>query len=261
MNKKFTLTEAAKSIGRTRDYLKSRIIEYINNPDEVKQFEIVLRNNQITANRDEYKEFLESDIETKKSIIFKRLKERVEASKRSMYTQEVLNLKFKRLKKYLLEKRNSKILNPLEKFTEEQFFRMLFDAPMLLSFSLGNKIRPALENLDNNPDIGYFKANLIIATDASILGSSIMRTNLQIKMLSDFGYLPIFLRKPRNFRNSPEMLYALMCLHKEKEADSDNIFLSRSQLKSKYGLTPETIKETYVAQEQYGDDEYFDDVR
>jgi hypothetical protein len=199
-------------------------------------------------------------VDERKEIIFERLKERVECSKRTMFSPDVLELKFKRLKKYLLVKRNSKIKEE-DRLTLDQFYTILFDTPMLLNMSLGNKIRPALENLDNNPDIGYKKANDIISIDASILGSSIMRTNLQIKMLVDFGYLDLFIAKPRNFRNSPEILYALMMFHDTEHNNALDVFLSRHQLASRYRVFPEELKEKYDIRSKYGDDEYFDTTR
>jgi hypothetical protein len=88
-----------------------------------------------------------------------------------------------------------------------------------------------------------------------------MRTNLQIKMLVDFGYLELFLQKPRNFRNSPEMLYALMMFHNNKNIESSDIFLSRSKLITRYKVNPEEIKDMYDVREAYGNDEYFDSSR
>jgi hypothetical protein len=152
MNNQITLTEAASIVGRTRDYLKSRIIEYINNSEEIKEFKRALKSNQNSNRQDKYSEYMKLSLEERKKVIFKRLQQRVECSKRTMCKSDVLELKFQRLKKYLLEKRNSKIPEK-ERLTEEQFYTMLFDTPVLLNMSLGNKIRPALENLDNNPDI------------------------------------------------------------------------------------------------------------
>lgn len=256
---KLTLTEASEKTNKSRDYIKSKIIKNISQ-EEIEKFEKVLKDNQAKSREEELEEFMKLNLDERKRVILNRLEKRVTISGRTMFKPEVLELKFERLKKYLLVKRNLKVDKESEKFTEDQFYTMLFETPSLLNLSLGNKIRPALENLDNNQEIGFQKANDIISKDASILGSSIMRTNLQIKILVDYGYLDTFLQKPRNFRNSPEVLYALIKLHNEN-AKTSEVFLSRSQLKNKYQITSEIIKEKYDIKSEYGNDEYFDTSR
>lgn len=261
INKEISLTQAAKTTGRTRDYIKSRIIQYLDDDKKVEEFKQVLAQNQLYKQNLNYEEYMSFSIDKRKKIIFSKLKEKFKISKREMFSLEVLELKFKRLKKYLLETRNNKIDDIDLKLTDEQFYTILFYTPALLSFSLGNKIIPAIENLDNNPNIGYRRTNDIILVDASIIGSSIVRTNLQIKMLADYNYLNTFLIKPRNFRNSPEVLYALMCFHKEEHASTKEVFLSRKQLQSKYNISPEELAKKYDARKEYGEDEYFDGSR
>ena len=136
---------------------------------------------------------------------------------------------------------------------------MLYDTPGLLAYSLSDKIDPAMRNLDKNNYIGPMIATQIIVEDASILGSSISRTNLQIKILADNNLLGVFLRKPRYFRTSPELIYSLIEFSKDKNVKYDeDIFLTENRLKQRYGVTPEELKQKYRAEEKYGQDEYFD---
>ena len=136
---------------------------------------------------------------------------------------------------------------------------MLYDTPGLLAYSLSDKIDPAMRNLDKNNYIGPMIATQIIVEDASILGSSISRTNLQIKILVDNNLLGVFLRKPRYFRTSPELVYSFIEFSKERNAkNEDDIFLTENRLRKRYGMTPEELRQTYKAEEKYGQDEYFD---
>lgn len=248
-----TLTEVARQYERTRDFIKARIIDYINDEEEEKEFLEILKSNKHSQNKND---FLEASEEVSKKIIFDRLNKRRKANKRPEYSDSFLEKKYLRIKKYFLETRNEELVE--NKISEKEFLKMLYDTPTLLSSSLRSKIIPAVENLDNNKSIGAENTNRIIKEDASILCSSIQRTNLQIKILEDNGLLEECLLKPRNFRTSPEMLYALIELYNNKEIKKSSLFITKSRLEKKYRLTPEKLIEKYNIREKYGDDPYFE---
>ncbi len=249
-----TLTEIAKVHGRTRDFIKNRIIEYINDEEEEKEFLDLLKSNQHPIKKDV---FLQMSEEEKKKVLFEKLNRRREKNNREKYSETFLERKYERLKKYFLETRNEKMQDD-EKISEEQLFKILYDTPTLLSSSLSNRIIPAMENLDNNENIGISMANKIIKTDASILCSSIERTNLQIRILKDNELLEKFLQKPRNFRTSPEMIYALIQLHKAGGVKDNQIFITKSKLQKKYEVNPEEMLEEFDIKQKYGEEPYFD---
>ena len=68
--------------------------------------------------------------------------------------------------------------------------------------------------------------------------------------------LEIFLAKPRNFRTSPELVYALIEYSKTRVINSvRDIFLTKNQLFSRFGFEPEELIERYDVRQKY-DDEY-----
>ena len=135
---------------------------------------------------------------------------------------------------------------------------MLYDTPTLLAYSMSDKIDPAMRNLDKNENIGPERATQIIVEDASILGSSIPRTNLQIQMLVDYELLDFFMRKPRYFRTSPELIYGLIKFAEETKRSKEDVFLTDTQLIQRYNVTTEYLKKKYDPKKDYGDFEYFD---
>lgn len=248
-----TLTEVSKTYGRTRDFIKSRIIDYINDEEEEKEFLEVLKSNRHSKKRND---FFEASEEVSKKLIFDRLNKRRKVNNRPEYSETFLEKKYLRIKKYFLETRNEGLES--DKISEKDFLKMLYDTPTLLSSSLRSRIIPAVENLDNNKSIGAENTNRIIKEDASILCSSILRTNLQIRILEDNNLLEDCLSKPRNFRTSPEMIYALIELHKNKTVKESSVFITKSRLEKKYRLSPEVLTEKYNIKEEYGDDPYFE---
>ena len=255
-NNDITLTAVAKSLGRTKDYIRKKILEYINNPEEEKEFVDILKSNQ---HKQKKSDFLEMSEQEKKEFLFKKLNRRRSLNNRNEYENSFLEKKYERLRRYLLEIRNQNIPKE-DRLSEDNFFKILYDTPTLLSSSLRQRIVPALENLDYHNDIGTKNATKIIRDDASILCSSMQRTNLQIRILTDNGYLENFLQKPRNFRTSPEMIYGLIEFHKSRKEKNDkdsNVFITKSKLEQKYGMTPELLVKRFDVKETYGDDEYF----
>lgn len=135
---------------------------------------------------------------------------------------------------------------------------MLYDTPGLLAYSLSDKIDPAMRNLDKHKNIGPEKATQIVVEDASILGSSIPRTNLQIQMLIDYDLLDLFLRKPRYFRTSPELIYGLIKFAELNDRKKEDVFLTETQLIERFSITPSYLKKKFNPEKEYGDFEYFD---
>lgn len=257
-NNGITLTAVAKSLGRTKDYIRKRVLEYINSEEEEKEFVDTLKSNQHRKRRDD---FIKMSEQEKKEYIFTKLNRRRELNDRQPYDIPFLEKKYERLKRYMLEIRNQNV--PEEaRLSEDDFFKILYDTPTLLPSSLRNRVVPALENLDYHKDIGMENASKIIKDDASILCSSIQRTNLQIRILTDNNLLHIFLNKPRSFRTSPELMYGLIEFHrkgkgKNEKTDESQIFITKSKLENKYGMKPEDLTRKYDVREEYSDDEYF----
>ena len=255
-NNGITLTAVSKSLGRTKDYVKKRVLEYIDNPEEEKVFLDTLKTNQHKKRKDDF--ILLSEQE-KKEYIFKKLNRRRALNDRPEYDTPFLEKKYARLRRYLLEIRNQNVPEKA-KLSENDFFKILYDTPTLLSSSLSNRVVTALENLDYHKDIGMENATKIIREDASILCSSIPRTNIQIKILKENDLLETCFEKPRNFRTSPEMMYGLIEYHKarvESNKDDKDIFITKSKLENKYGLAPEELTKRYSIRKEYGNDDYF----
>ena len=250
-----TLTAVASKYGRTRDYIKKRVIGYLDD-DEVQDLLDILQDNQHRNGQNKYVDFFALSEPDKLITIFNRLNARKAKTNGKLYSFLFLTKKYKRLKDYLLVERNGSIKNEKDRLTEKDFFKMLYESPTLLSSSFSDKIKPTLEALDNHPSLGLGRTTRIIKDDASILFSSIERTKLQLKILSDSGMLEIFLAKPRNFRTSPELLYALIEYSKTRVINSvRDIFLTKNQLFSRFGVEPEELTERYDVRQKY-DDEY-----
>lgn len=258
MNSEITLSQASLNTGRNRDYIKKKIYAYLNgNEVKVKEFEDKLKQNQLSlADTDSLRQFFGLTIDGKKEIIFEKLNSRRAHSGKKPYNDSLLEKKFQRIEKYFLETRNSKFEEQV--LTEEDFWKMLYDTPSLLAYSLSDRVDPAMRNLDRNEHIGPKNATKIVVEDASILASSIPRTNLQIQMLVDYDMLELFLKKPRYFRTSPELIYGLAKFAEERGYSKSDTLLTDSQLKSKYGVSTEELKQKYNPAEKYGDYEYFD---
>lgn len=252
-----SLTSISIETGRTRDYIKKRILDLLENEEEKNEFLEALQENQKGQNK--FEELLEAEDPIKFEIIFNKLNGRRIKAKRPVYSYLMMTRKFVRLKQYLLSDRNSRIDEAEAKLTEKDFWFMLFDTPTLLAGSLSDKIKPALENLDKHPNVGMKNATKIIRDDGSILFSSINRTNLQLKILEDYDFLEEFFERPRSFRTSPELMYALMQFHGTKTGKpTGNVFLSKKQLLDRFGITTETLISEFDIRKEYGDDEYFD---
>lgn len=253
-----TLTAISSEYGRTRDYIKKRVIDYLSDEQDIQELLEILRDNQHKSGKNKYVEFF-SQSETDKIVtIFNRLNARKVKTNRKVYSFLFLTKKYKRLRDYLLFERNESIENEEDRLSEDDFFKMLYDSPTLLSSSFSDKIRPAIEHLDSHPDIGIVRATQIIKEDASILFSSIDRTNLQIKILNDSRMLDVFLAKPRNFRTSPELIYALIEYSKTRKINSvRDVFLTKSQLLTKYGMEADELIERFDVRKKY-DDKYLE---
>ena len=225
-----TLTNIAVKYERTRDYIKNKILDLLDE-EETKEFLEILRANQ-NKSRNKYMAFLEASEGEKITIIFNRLNVRKSKTNSSLYSFLFLTKKCARLKQYLLGERNELIEDEADRLKENDFWRMLYDSPTLLSCSLTDKIQPALENLDSHANVGRAMATRIIKDDASMLFSSVSRTNLQLRILKDHGLLRQFMKKPRNFRMSPELIYALIKFNGNRNGQ---IFYTKKQLYKKYG--------------------------
>ena len=253
-----TLTEIAKTYGKTRDYIKNKILESIKDEEEYENFLEILKENQHPSKEDMLYNLTEEEI---KRIVFDKLNKHRSLQGRNEYSYETLNKKYEALKEYLLKTRNKKI-DEDDKITENEFFYMIYNTPTLLSSSLKNRIIPALENLDNHKKIGTRNANRIIRQDSSILNSSISRTNLQIRILTDNGLLESCFVKPQNFRTSPELMYAMIQAHKnisQNKTNVRNVFVEKNKLEQQYGDNADKLVKKYPVKNEYSDDKYFDE--
>ncbi len=250
-----TLTEVATGLDKNRETIKKAIIEYLSGDDEaIDEFKKILKDNQNSSVSRFFNESMSQEEKLQK--IFARLNYRREISSRRPYSEKMLERKASRLMK-LFEKRNTKIENEDGKITSNQLLRMLYDYPTLLSISLNNKLRPALMALENNKNVGKENASNIIRENPGVLGSSIERTKLQLKILSDTQTLDFVFNKPRILRTSPELMYAQIQLWK-KEGKYSTPFISTKKLYEIYGKKAEEIQKDFNVENEYGDDEYFD---
>ena len=195
-------------------------------------------------NRDAVKKAIIDFLEDKSDIeeFKKTLKENRRIAKgRPQYSKELLERKYDRLLYYLYEKRNSKITHQEEELSIEDIQCMMYEFPTMLSMSLSNKIKPIIDVLDN----------------ASILGTAISRIRLQINILESTGNLNYAIKRPRIFRTSPELMYALV-KQSESQNRNDNPFITKQRIPGRYGVTAEELMKMHDVRQEYGDDEYFD---
>lgn len=248
-----TLTAVACELGRHRDTLKGAIEEYLGDRESIAEFRDVLKKNQ-KVNKEKQQFFLLSP-EEKKQAIFLRLNYRRRLVGKNEYNEELLDRKFTRIMNYF-RKRNSKIENPEAKLSDEDILKMLFDYPTLLATSISSKIKPAIKLLDYKY-LNYKDASHVLRENPSILASSLGRTSLQMNILRDTETLEYALEKPRTFRTSPEMMYALISAWKVNGM-SKTPFITLKKAAALYGMKTEDLTKQYDIKKEYGDDEYFD---
>lgn len=167
----------------------------------------------------------------------------------------MLERKYDRLINYF-EKRNTRIKEPFARISKDEVLRMMFDFPTMLAMSLSDKIKPVVNALDYK-HLGFADSSRVLKHNPAILGDSIKRTSLQIKLLKDTDTLQFALRKPRTFRTSPELMYALIKIWE----NNDKVgvpFITTKRMHSQYGIESDKICELHDIKTEYGDDEYFD---
>lgn len=249
-----SLTKVSEVLRKNRETVRKAIIDFLDGDKiAIKEFEKILRDNQ---NFNQEKDFFENLSEAeKKKCIYKRLNIRRTFSGRNTYPYEMLDRKYNRLINYF-EKRNSEVLDSDARISKDDLLRMMFDFPTMLSMSLSDKIKPVVEALDYK-HLGFEDSSRVLKHNPAILGSSIQRTALQIRILKDFGTLEFALKKPRAFRTSPEFMYSLIKLW-EKKGREGELFLTTRRLES-YNIDPKNLMSEFDVREEYGDDEYFDE--
>lgn len=250
-----TLTAVASELNKNRETVKSAIIDYLNGDKvAINEFKTILKDNQKCASKIEFNDSMPE--EEKRKIIYSRLNYRRKMSGKNLYSEELLERKTRRLMNFF-EKRNSRITDEAGKISRNQLLKMMHDYPTMLSMSLNNKIKPVVNALDNNRSLGQTNTSTILVANPSILGTSIERTKLQLKILRDSNTLNFVLKKPRILRTSPELMYAQIELWK-KENKYSNPFISTKKMYELYRKTPEQVQEEFNVEEKYGEDEYFD---
>ena len=250
-----TLTDVAKEIGKQRDTVKRAIIDYLNgDKDAIREFNQVLKDNQSHAKEGKY--FSKASDEEKKKMIFDRLNLRRSLAGKNTYPDSTLEIRFKRLEEYF-EKRNTRMDNPEDKISKEQFYHMAYDCPTILALSLSDKIRPIVGKLDEKY-LGKKNTSRLLRDNPAVVGSTLTRIRLQIKMLNDFGVLEHALQKPRVFRTSPELMYAEIAAWNIQGNKKYSPFMTNARLEDRYKMSITDLEEKYDAREVYGDDEYFD---
>ena len=250
-----TLTDVAKEVGKQRDTVKKAIIDYLSgDKDAIREFNQVLKDNQAHAKEGKY--FSKASDEEKKKMIFDRLNLRRSLAGKNTYPNETLEIRFRRLEEYF-EKRNTRMENPEDRITKEQFYHMAYDCPTILALSLSDKIRPIVGKLDEKY-LGQKNTSRLLRDNPAVVGSTLTRIRLQIKMLNDFGVLEQALKKPRVFRTSPELMYAEIAAWDREGNRNYSPFMTNARLEDRYKLSLVDLQEKYDAREVYGDDEYFD---
>lgn len=250
-----TLTEVSSSLDKNRETIKKAIIDYLSgDKDAISEFKQILKDNQNFRENCYFKD--SNSQEEKLQIIFARLNYRRKISNRHPYSEDMLERKASRLMRFF-EKRNSKMETEDGKISNNQLLRMMYDYPTLLSMSLNNRLRPALIALENNKNVGKENTSKIIKENPGVLGSSIERTKLQLKILKDTQTLHFIFDKPRILRTSPELMYSQIQLWR-KENKYSTPFVSTRKLYELYGKSAEEIQEEFKVEKEYGDDEYFD---
>ena len=250
-----TLTDVAKEVGKQRDTVKKAIIDYLSgDKDAIREFNQVLKDNQAHAKEGKY--FSKASDKEKKKMIFDRLNLRRSLAGKNTYPDETLEIRFRRLEEYF-EKRNTRMENPEDRITKEQFYHMAYDCPTILALSLSDKIRPIVGKLDEKY-LGEANTSKVLRENPGIVGTTLTRIRLQIRILKDSETLNKALEKPRIFRTSPELLYAQIKHWKEVRPSVSTPFMCRHRLEEIYRKTPEEIQAIHDIRDEYGDDEYFD---
>ncbi|MBR3881884.1 MAG: hypothetical protein IKJ36_01285 [Clostridia bacterium] len=248
-----TLTSLAGELGRNRDTLKGAIEEYLGDRESIAEFRDVLKRNQKVSK--DRQRFFELTPEEKKQAIFLRLNYRRRLVGKNEYSEELLEKKYTRVMNYF-HKRNSKMDDQEAMLSDEDILKMLYDFPTLLATSISSKVRPVIKLLDYKY-LNFKDASKVLRENPAILGTSMERTSLQMNILKDTDTLKYALEKPRTFRTSPEMMYALIgAWQAEKHTKSPFITLKKAE--ALYKKTPDELQEAYDVTEEYGDDEYFD---
>ena len=248
-----TLTAVAGELDRNRDTLKGAIEEFLGDRESITEFRAVLKQNQKVSKDRQI--FFSLSPEEKKQIIFLRLNYRRRLLGKTEYTQELLEKKFTRTKNYF-EKRNSKMDDPDARISEDELLKMMYDFPTILGTSISGKIKPIVKLLDYKY-LGFKDASKLLRENPSILGTSIERTSLQMNILRDTDTLSLAMEKPRTFRTSPELMYALIHVWKDKKL-TRTPFITLKKAEALYKKLPVELERTYDVKEEYGDDEYFD---
>lgn len=249
-----TLTAVSSELNRNRETVKSAILDYLYGDESaIKEFKTILKDNQKTAPKIVFNDSMPE--EEKRKIIYQRLNYRRKISNKNQYSEELLEKKANRLINFF-EKRNTRILDEEGKISRNQLLKMMYDYPTMLSMSLNNKIKPVVNALDNNRSLGAINTSTILKANPSILGTSMERTKLQIKILRDSDTMHFVLKKPRILRTSPELMYAQIGIWKKSKYS--NPFISTKKMYELCGKTPKQIQEEFNIEDEYGDDEYFD---
>lgn len=250
-----TLRDVSSDMKRNRETLKRAIIEFLGDDKEaIVEFKAILKDNQNPDHARRALQYCETE-DDKKQIIFSRLNYRRALLGKNQYPLSMLERKYQRLVDYF-EKRNLRILEPEGQISKEDLLKMMYDSPTLLSMSLSDKINPIIKKLDYNY-LGTFDTSRVLKANPAILGTSIQRTRLQIKILKETETLKYALEKPRIFRTSPEFLYSLIKFWEYREKQGKP-FITKNRLSYTYGLSPQDLQGQFNIREEYGDDEYFD---
>lgn len=253
MQSEKTLTAVAAELDRNRDTLKGAIEDFLGDRESITEFRAVLKQNQKVSKDRQI--FFSLTPEEKKQVIFLRLNYRRRLLGKTEYTQDLLEKKFTRTKNYF-EKRNSKMDDPDARISEDELLKMMYDFPTILGTSISGKIKPIVKLLDYKY-LGFKDASKLLKENPSILGTSIERTSLQMNILRDTDTLSLAMEKPRTFRTSPELMYALIHVWKDKKL-TRTPFITLKKAEALYKKLPGELETTYDVREEYGDDEYFD---
>lgn len=250
-----TLTDVAALLGRQRDTVKRAVLCFIGDDRvAIKEFNQILKDNQNGSREARY--FTESSEEEKKLMIFNKLNSRRKMTNKNEYPISMLEKKYDRLVEYF-EKRNDRMAHEDDKISRDDLLAMLYDYPSMLGLSLSDKIRPLIGKLDEKY-LGEANTSKVLRENPGIVGTTLTRIRLQIRILKDSETLNKALEKPRIFRTSPELLYAQIKHWKEVRPSVSTPFMCRHRLEEIYRKTPEEIQAIHDIRDEYGDDEYFD---
>lgn len=248
-----TLTALSAELNKNRDTLKNAIINYLADRESIIEFRKILKINQSMPRQKQ--DFFELDKEQRKEEIFERLNYRRKLVGKNEYPISMLNRKYDRLVKYF-NKRNSKIKNKEDRIDDDDLLKMMYDYPTMLSMSLSNKIKPTVKLLDYKY-LDFSRASRVLKENPAILGTSLERTGLQMRILKDSETLDFAMEKPRIFRTSPELMYALIEIWKSEKI-TRTPFITNKKIYEIYSKRTEEIQDEFDIKEKYGDDEYFD---